>query len=149
MTQQLFNMCRIHSLTRPGLGVGMIERYATGVVRYFTHEQLESLTAKDLGFYIDDFLMQQRGEERHDEQFVLQGGLNHRDWVDIKPINPLPGEGPEPDYGNCMQCGSALEEAEFAIGDICDGCRPAFMEEYEARREAEIELAAERSRYPE
>ncbi len=58
-------------------------------------------------------------------------------------------ESSEIDFGKCTECGSGLEESEFAIGDICDGCRPAFMESWEARQEAEAEEAAERRRYPE
>jgi hypothetical protein len=100
----------------------MIERYATGTVRYFSREQLEALTAEELGFYVDDFLMQLRGDSRHNEEFVLQGGLNHNDWVDIKSIKPLPGEGPEPDYGNCITCDNPLEESEFALGHLCRSC---------------------------
>lgn len=120
---QLFNMYRIHSITRPDLGVGLLECYATGSVRYFTREQLESFDAKALGFYIDEFLMRSRGEERHQEEFVLQGGLNHGDWIDIKPIKPLPGDNTEePDFGNCISCDTPLEEAEYAISDTCDSC---------------------------
>ena len=53
------------------------------------------------------------------------------------------------DFGKCTECGHNLEEDEFAIGDICDSCRPAFMEAWEARHEAKREEAAERQRYPE
>lgn len=118
----LFDRYRIVSVTRPNLGVGMIEGYATGYPRHFTRQQLEAIDAEAIGFYVDDFLMLSRGEERHQEKFVLQGGLNRTDWVDIKPITPLPGEGPEPDFGDCAVCERPLEEAEFAIGDTCDPC---------------------------
>ena len=60
----------------------------------------------------------------------------------IKPDEPI-------NFGKCMQCGHDLEENEFAIGDICDSCRPAFMEDWEARQDAEAEEAEERRRYPE
>ena len=60
-----------------------------------------------------------------------------------------PDESSEIDFGKCTECGSALEGSEFAIGNICDGCRPAFIEIWKARQEAEAEEAAERRRYPE
>ena len=72
----------------------------------------------------------------------------------LVPI-PLKSDSVEPDeqsdinFGKCTQCGHGLEENEFAIGAICDGCRPAFMARREARQEAEAEEAAERRRYPE
>ncbi len=55
----------------------------------------------------------------------------------------------EVDYGTCTQCECPLEESEFAIGDICEGCRPQFMENWEANQERLAEEAAERRRYPE
>lgn len=63
---------------------------------------------------------------------------------------PIQSDQPsENDFGKCAQCRGDLEENEFAIGDICDSCRPAFMENWEARREARQEEAEERRRYPE
>jgi hypothetical protein len=52
-------------------------------------------------------------------------------------------------FGQCTQCGHDLEENEFAISDICDSCRPAFMEAWESRHEAAQEEAEERRMYPE
>lgn len=144
-TQQ-FNVWRLCSVDRPDTMVGMIQGFGSR-----TREQLEAITPEALGFYVDDSLMQSRGEERHTEQFVLQGGTSlDGPWVDIKPIAPLPGSDmSEPDYGNCTECGRALESSEYAIGDICDGCRPAYMEAWESDQEASAEAAAERQRYPE
>ena len=147
---QLFGQYRIVSKTRPNLGVGMRHGFAGAGRSGFTREQLVELSAAALGFYMDDFLMQKRGDERHQEEFVLQGGINDREWVDIKPIIPIAGEDlREPDFGKCMRCNAPLEESEFAIGDVCDGCREAFMEEWEAQQEAAAEEAAEARRYPE
>lgn len=55
----------------------------------------------------------------------------------------------EIDFGECAECGQDLEESEFAIGNVCDGCMPAFMENFDARQEAAAEEAAERRMYPE
>jgi|GEM_PF-2097074 len=53
-----------------------------------------------------------------------------------------------PDFGTCAQCGQGLEEAEFAIGDVCDGYQPAFMERWQADQEAAVESRAEAHRCP-
>jgi hypothetical protein len=53
------------------------------------------------------------------------------------------------DLENCTECGGPLEEAEFAIGDICDSCRPAYMADWKTSQEAEAEADAESRRYSE
>lgn len=65
--------------------------------------------------------MRLRGEGRRHEQFVLQGYVDG-EWITIKAVPLLSGEDHKPDYGNCMDCGHELEEAEFAIGEICCDC---------------------------
>ena len=70
-------------------------------------------------------------------------------YNDLLPIPLKSDEQSNIDFGKCTQCWHDLEENEFAIGAICDGCRPAFMARREARQEAEAEEAAERRRYPE
>jgi hypothetical protein len=77
---------------------------------------------------------------------IMQNGL-----VPIPLISDPSGsdESSEINFGKCTQCGHDLEENEFAIGDICDSCRPAFMEAWESRQEAAQEEAAERRMYPE
>jgi len=128
---QHFRTWRIHSTTRPGISTGLL----TGFGQY-TSSTLEALTSEQLGFYADEQLLKYRGEEVHDEQFLLQGGNSFGGpWVDIKPIMPAPGENPqEPHFGDCMRCSEPLEESEYAIGDVCSGCTPAHLEEHERRQ---------------
>ena len=52
-------------------------------------------------------------------------------------------------YGMCMRCGRELEESEFAIGDVCEGCRPQFFEDWDSEQERRAEALAEARRYPE
>lgn len=53
------------------------------------------------------------------------------------------------DYGKCTECDNNLSESEYAIGDVCDGCRPAYLARWEQEQEAEAERLAEARRYPE
>lgn len=55
----------------------------------------------------------------------------------------------ESNFGTCTQCGHSLEEAEYAIGDVCDSCRPAFLERRQDEQDAAAEARAEARRYPE
>ena len=55
----------------------------------------------------------------------------------------------EINFDNCTECGHELEESESVISDICDGCRPAFLESWEAQQDAAAEEATERRRFPE
>jgi hypothetical protein len=145
-TQQ-FRVFRIHPATRPEVGVGMLQGLQSK-----TRAQLEALIAEDLGFYVDGFLMTLRGEARHSEQFMLQGG-NSLDgpWEDIKFIVPAPGDEPrdlldeEDDdrWGQCLRCSGNLTESEYALNDVCEGCRPAATEEWEAEQARLAEAAAE------
>jgi hypothetical protein len=151
-TQQ-FSVYRIHSVTRPTVGVGLLQGFGT-----HSRQDLEALTAEDLNFYVDEFLMKSRGDERHTEQFILQGS-NSLDgpWEDIKPIVPLLGDDPrdlldeEDDdrWGQCMRCNRNLTESEAALNDTCEGCRPVVYEEWEANQERLAEETAEARRYPE
>ncbi len=123
-----FTQYKTRSLTYPNKHVGMIEGYPEINKSFFSREELEGL---DVTLYEDDFLMELRGEDRHKEQFVLQG-LANGEWITIKGIPLLPGAGPEPGYGNCKDCGRELEESEFAIGVICSSC----LEKVHASRKA-------------
>lgn len=58
------------------------------------------------------------------------------DWDDIN-------------YGECIECDRPLDENEHAIGDICDGCRPAFIEKWKQQQEAEEGRRNEECMYPE
>ena len=60
-----------------------------------------------------------------------------------------PDESSEIDFGKRKGCEQPLEESEFAIGNICDDCRPDFEAHEEARFQAEQEEAAERIMFPE
>jgi hypothetical protein len=151
-TQQ-FSIHRLQSVTRPGYDVGLRLCFSR-----CTREELEALTAEGINFYVDDFLMKSRGEERYTEQFMLQGGNSLQGpWEDIKLIVPLPGDDPrnlldeEDDdrWGQCMRCGSNLTESEAALNDSCEGCRPTVYADWEANQERLAEDAAERRRYPE
>ena len=53
------------------------------------------------------------------------------------------------DYGNCAVCDTPLEESVHAISDVCDGCRPAYLERWEQEQDAEAERRDEARRYPE
>jgi hypothetical protein len=77
---------------------------------------------------------------------AMQNGL-----VPIPLISDPSGsdESSEIDFGKCTECGHDLEENEFAIGNVCDSCMPAFMASFDARQEAEAEEAAERRMFPE
>jgi hypothetical protein len=148
---QSFATYRTQSVARPNVTAGMLEGYAVMSGKsHFTRAELEARTAETMGFYADRLFLQMRGEEARSEKFVLQGLQDGGDWIDIKPIAPIEGENPnEPDFGNCMRCGSPLEESEYAIGDVCDGCRPQYMKDWKANQERLAEEAAEHRRYPE
>jgi hypothetical protein len=118
MMSEQFTQYRTSSLTHPDNRVAMREGYAGISEGSFSREELEGLVVP---LYEDDFLMKLRGEGRRQEQFVLQGHVNG-EWVTIKEVSLLSGEGPEPDYGNCQDCGRELEESEFALGVICKCC---------------------------
>jgi hypothetical protein len=145
-TQQ-FSVYRIHSVTRPNVGVGLLQGFG-----HFTREQLETFTADALGFYIDESLMRCRGDERHAEQFVLQASDSvNGPWEDIIIIVPAPGD---PDYmlydeddddrwGQCLRCKRNLTESEVALNDVCEGCRPEYFEEWQANQDRLAEQAAE------
>lgn len=128
MTEQ-FTEYRVHSLTNPDNQVGLVTGFACMSRKaYFTREELSVL---EVALYEDDFGLKCRGEQRHEEEFVLQGKFNN-EWLTIKTVTLLPGEGPEPDYGNCQDCGFELEESEFAVGVICSSC----LEKEHGKREA-------------
>lgn len=144
-TQQ-FSVYRIHSVTRPNVGVGLLQGFGRK-----TRQELEALTAEDLGFYIDEFLMRSRGRDRHYEEFVLQGSDSlDGPWEDIKSIVPLSGEVPddlldEEDnrWGQCRRCKRNLTENEASVSVHCDDCGVAAYEEWEANQERLAEEAAE------
>ena len=107
-TTQHFRAYRIHSVTRPSVDVGLLQGFGS-----FSRKQLETFTAESLGFYVDEFLMRSRGEERHTEQFMLQASnSSHGPWEDIIPIVPLPGdpddmfdyEDDDDRWGQCLRC---------------------------------------------
>lgn len=52
-------------------------------------------------------------------------------------------------YGNCTECSEPLQESDFAVGDVCAGCKPAFMETWERQQEAEQGRRNEEVMYPE
>lgn len=132
---QLYGSYRIHSITRPGVGAGLPIAFAGTGRRGFTREQLEALDAEALGFYIDGFQMEGRGDERYTEEFVLQGalGLDRDTWETIKPIIPLAGEDPN--------------EYDDDSDDFDDS--PEAHEKWQNRQDALAEEAEERRRYPE
>lgn len=124
-----FSEYRVHSLTNPKNHVGLVVGYACmSKKKYFTRQELVAL---EVTLYEDDFGLKCRGEKRHQEEFVLQG-KSDEGWLTIKKVSLLPGEGPEPNYGNCQDCGFELEESEFAVGPICSSC----LEEEHEKREA-------------
>jgi len=128
MSEQ-FTEYRTHSLTHPIKGVGMLHGFAAMSKRkHFSRQELE---AHAVEIYEDDFLVKSRGESRHQEKFVLQG-LCNGEWLTIKEVLLLPGEGPEPDYGNCQDCGDELQESDFAVGVICNHCLEEVYDEREA-----------------
>ncbi len=144
---QRFSVYRIHSVSRPNLGVGLLQGFGR-----FTRSGLEGITADSIGFYVEDSLMQSRADERYTEQFMLQAGNSLAGpWEDIKPIVPLPGEDPrdllnEKDndrWGQCMRCDRNLTESEAALNDTCEGCRPEVYQDWEANQERLAEEAAE------
>lgn len=93
---QTFARYRVRSTTQPGNGAGLPYVFATGYPGYVTLAYLQSLTAEELGFYIDADLMQNRGPERHTEEFVLQASAGRRKpWSVIKTIVPLQGKDPQ------------------------------------------------------
>lgn len=143
---QTFRIYRIHSVTRPNVGVGLLQGFGS-----FSRQQLEAFTAEDCGFYVDEFLMRSRGDERHAEQFLLQAS-NSLDgpWEDIISIVPLPGdpddmfdEDDDDRWGQCLRCTRNLTESEAALNDVCEGCRPEYLEEWQNEQDRLAEEAAE------
>ncbi len=121
-----FTQLRTHSLTNPERRVGMYEEYAKpGTV--FTKEVLEGYQPP----LYTDRIKEMRGEAGLTENYVLQG-YSDGQWVTLKSIILLPGEEPEPDFGACAECGTALEESEFALGNLCRQCLDAELEAREA-----------------
>ena len=146
-TTQHFRAYRIHSVTRPSVDVGLLQGFGS-----FSRKQLETFTAESLGFYVDEFLMRSRGEERHTEQFMLQASNSfHGPWEDIIPIVPLPGdpddmfdyEDDDDRWGQCLRCKCNLTESEAALNDVCEGCRPKYFEEWQNDQDRLAEEAAE------
>lgn len=134
----LYTQYRIHSQTRPSIGVGMKVVFATAGNPGFTREHLEAVDAETLSFYMDSYLMVRRGEERYGEEFVLQATTVERpsesNWDTIKRLTPLPGEDPhefDDDFGNCADCDRPLEESEFALGHLCRDCLDKKFEDWE------------------
>jgi hypothetical protein len=118
---QTFDEWRVQSLTCPDDHAGLLMGFAGG--RQLTREVLEQWDAESIGFYLDEFLVQMRGEQVVDEQFVLQGGFRYGGWVTIKPIVPIPGEDPHADdFGQCKGCNRDLIESEHALGYLCEDC---------------------------
>lgn len=144
-TQQ-FSVYRVHSVTRPNVGVGLLQGFGRK-----TRQELEAFTAESLGFYIED-LVEYRDDECRTERFMLQGS-NSLDgpWEDIKSIMPLPGQDPrnlldeEDDdrWGQCLRCACNLTESEAALNDVCEGCRPEYFEEWQNEQDRLAEEAAE------
>ncbi len=144
---QMFSVFRIHSVTRPNVDVGLLQGFGRK-----TRQELEAFTAESLGFYVDEFLMRSRGDERHTEQFMLQASNSLKGpWEDIMPIVPLPGD---PDdmfdndddddrWGQCLRCKHNLTESEAALNHVCDGCRPKHSEEWQKKQDRLAEEAAE------
>lgn len=146
---QTFSAYRIHSVTRPNVGVGLLQGFGPK-----TRQELEAFTAEDLGFYVDEFLMRSRGDERHTEQFMLQAS-NSLDgpWEDVISIVPLPGdpddmfddEDEDDRWGQCLRCQRNLTESEAALNDVCEGCRPEHFEEWQNEQDRLAEEAAQAS----
>jgi len=114
-----FTEYRVHSLTNPNNGVGLMRGFPyLSKQKYFTRQELEDLQT---ALYEEDFLIKRRGEDRYREEFVLQGKCGS-EWLTIKEVSLLPGDGLPPDYGNCKDCGDELVESEFAVGVICCSC---------------------------
>ena len=142
---QRFSVYRIHSVTRPTVGVGLLQGFGS-----YSRLQLESTTPEIIGFYVDSFLMRARGDERHTEQFLLQASNSlSGPWEDIISIVPLPGD---PDdlfnddddhWGKCMCCNRNLTESEAALNDVCESCRPDFFEDWQNNQERLAEEAVE------
>jgi len=145
VTQQ-FSVYRIHSVTRPNVGVGLLQGFGS-----FSRQELETFTAESLSFYVDEFLMRSRGDERHTEQFMLQASSSlDGPWEDIVSIVPLPGdpddmvdEDDDDRWGQCMRCTGNLTESEASVGDVCQGCHPAHLEEWQNEQDRLAEEAAE------
>lgn len=143
---QRFRVYRIHSVTRPNVGAGLLQGFGS-----FTREQLEAVEPEGIGFYLED-LIEYRDDECRTEQFMLQGS-NSLDgpWEDIKPIVPASGEDPynfvdeEDDdrWGQCLRCRRNLTESEAALNDVCEGCRPEYYEEWQNEQDRLAEEAAE------
>jgi hypothetical protein len=123
MSEQ-FTEYRVQSLSNPNNGVGLITGFACmSNKKYFTRQELEM---HEVSIYEDDF-----PEDRRQEELVLQA-KSDGEWLTIKEVSLLPGERPEPDYGNCRDCDIKLEESEFAAGVICSSCLKKVHEEREA-----------------
>lgn len=115
-----FDKWQIVSLANDDHG-GLLTGFASGYPRHFTRTQLESYGAEALGFYADE--LANRRAQYGEETFVLQGGNGWDNWVNIRTVEPLKGEVPEPNWGNCNRCKCELTESENAIGFLCDDCR--------------------------
>lgn len=122
-----FTQWRTHSLTRPEYGAGMIEGLPAPAGTVFTKMSLQNFQPSIYAERIRDV----RGDDGLNEAYVLQG-YSQGEWVTIKPIVLLFGEEPELDFGECADCGTELEEGDFALGTLCDSCRERELEAREA-----------------
>lgn len=122
-----FTQWRTRSLTRPDYGTGMMEGLPAPAGTAFTTKSLQDFQPQLYANHIEEV----RGAGGLTEDYVLQG-YHQGEWTTIKPIVLLPGEEPEPDFGECADCGTNLEEGEFALGNRCRHCLDVEHERREA-----------------
>ena len=59
------------------------------------------------------------------------------------PDNAFDEEDEDGCWGQCMSCQRDLTENEYALNDVCEDCRPEYLEEWQAKQDRLAEEAAE------